>query len=91
MKCGSRRFYVIEKASVPHYEFSNSVKPFAIAAAYVEVGKPGFFGAKSERLSVGVEVQVCAKCRHIEFYASDLDVLKMFAESGEASVREVKR
>ena len=92
-KCQGQRFFEIEKMLVPNYEYSNSVEPFTLTAAYTDTGREtkGIFGSSAEIARIGAEASafVCASCGYTEVYARELDVLEDFASKGEGGVRVV--
>ena len=81
-KCDCKKVYVIDEASVPHYEFSNSVKPFTLVAHYGDSGERGLLGgAKKERVIVPVQAHICSECGYSELY-SDTSQLAALAKAG---------
>lgn len=89
-RCGAVDRYVIDEAKIPNYEYSNSVEPLTLTAAYTTTGESGLFGDKQARIPVRVEAWVCAGCAHTELYAKDLDVLARFADERLGGVRRIK-
>lgn len=88
-KCQSKDLILIEEATVPDHESSNTVHPASLASHYGPSGEMGWMGEKLARTSVGFSVYVCGACAYSEIYARDLDRLREYARSRSANVRPV--
>jgi hypothetical protein len=79
--CGAREGYLVAEARIPNYEFSNSVEPLTLTAAWVKTGK-GLLGGGGERIPVKLGARVCGGCGRVELAVLDLTVLEGFAKGG---------
>ena len=87
--CGGTGAFVVSKAQVPNYEYSNSIVPLTLTAHYGETGESGLFGAPvKKRSTVGLRARVCRSCGHVSWFVRELDRLAEFAEKGHGGVRE---
>jgi len=90
-KCGGKRFFLIEQATVPRPNTVDEARPLTLATAWLPTGKKGLLGSDHARYEASLQAAACATCGHVELSvtADSLRVLAYMMKNGAATVQYV--
>lgn len=87
-KCACRKLYVVDEASQPHSESSNSIQPMYVVAAPMGHDVTGVAdGTRYRSDACKLEAWVCSACGFVEWYGKDPGELARLADQHTGGVR----